>query len=54
MKRKIKKESEALLRARITKEMTGPRIAKSARRVEANRIAARIGRLKQLPLPQGT
>jgi len=54
MKRQIKKESEALLRARITKEMTGPRIAKSARKVEANRIAARIVRPKQLALPQGT
>jgi len=53
MKRKTKKESAALLRARIMKEMTGPRITKSARKVEANRIAARVARLKQLALPQG-
>jgi hypothetical protein len=53
MKRKTKKASEALLRAKIMKEMTGPRIAMSARRVEANRIAARIARLRQLALPQG-
>jgi hypothetical protein len=49
MKRKTKKASEALLRAKIMKEMAGPRIAMSARKVEANRIA----RLKQLALPQG-
>jgi hypothetical protein len=54
MKRKTKKESAALLLARITKEMTGPRIANSARKVEANRIAARFARPKQLALPQGT
>jgi len=58
MKRKTKKESEALLRASVTKEMTKPRMAKSARAVEANRVAARIARLKArkyklklLPLP---
>jgi hypothetical protein len=61
MKRKSKKESAALLRARVTKEMTRPRMAKSVREVEASRIAVRILRLKArksrlkllLALPQG-
>jgi hypothetical protein len=62
MKRKTEKESAALLRASIKKEMTKPRIAKSARKIETNRIAARIARLKArkyelkllpLALPQG-
>jgi hypothetical protein len=45
MKRKTEKESAALLRASIKKEMTKPRIAKSARKIEnepnrrANRAA---------------
>jgi hypothetical protein len=62
MKRKTEKESAALLLASIKKEMTKPRIAKSARKIETNRIAARIARLKArkyklkllpLALPQG-
>ena len=62
MKKKNKKESEALLRARVVKEMTKPRMAKSAREIETNSAAARIARLKTqkyklkllLPaLPQG-
>jgi hypothetical protein len=62
MKKKAKKESEALLRASVTREMTKPRMAKSARRVETDLAAGRIARTKvrkfklnsvPLPIPQG-
>jgi hypothetical protein len=44
MKKKTKKESGALLRASVTKEMAKPRMAKSVREVEMNLATARIGR----------
>jgi hypothetical protein len=62
MKKTTKKESEALLRASVTKEMTKPRMAKSVREIETNSAAARIARLKARkyrlklllpPLPRG-
>jgi hypothetical protein len=60
--KRTKKESEALLRSSVAKEMTKPRITKSAREIETNTAPARIARLKArkyklkllLPaLPQG-
>ena len=62
MKKKIKKESGALLRARVAKEMMKPRMAKSAREVETSLAATRMAQLKArkyklklllLALPQG-
>ncbi len=62
MKKKNKKESGALLRANVIKEMTKPRMAKSAREVETNLAAARVAegkarkyklKLRLLALPQG-
>jgi hypothetical protein len=62
MKKKNKNESEALLRSRVAKEMTKPRITKSVREIETNSAPRRIAQLKArkyklklLPqaLPQG-
>jgi hypothetical protein len=62
MKKKGNKESEELLRASITREMTKSRMAKSARKFETDLAAARIARTKvrkyqlnsvPLPIPKG-
>jgi hypothetical protein len=46
MKKKPKKESGALIRASVTKEMAKPRMAQSAREVETNLAAARMAQGK--------
>jgi len=46
MKNKFKKEFDRAARANIKKEMSKPRLAKSAREAEANLLAARIAQGK--------